>query len=673
MKILMIAPTPYFSDRGCHVRIYEEAEALKRAGHEVVITTYHLGRDLGDFKILRTPKIPWYKKTAAGASWHKFYLDFFLLLLTAKTLITFKPDIIHAHLHEGAFIAMILRRFFKRPIVFDYQGSLSSESVDHHFVKPNNPILKLAKFMEQKVNEGAEFVITSAPRNLKVAHLETVCDGVDTNILKPDLSRHKPQTFVYLGLLGEYQGTDLMLQAFAIVIEKFPQAQLIIGGFPKIEYYKDMSKKLGIGSQVEFVGAVDYSKIGDFLNRGQFAIAPKVSTTEANQKMLTYMACGLPVVAFNTEINAKMLGSTELLATLGDAESLASRMIFLLTQSLEQILFLGEANRVQAEEKFSWERTGEKILEVYKKAIEVFTQKKLAPKTVIQKFLGFLPKLLISGALLLWVFHKFDFKSALIAVKAANIWILLIILLLVVLKNVFSSLRWQVLLAARGPKVPFLILLKLYFIGVFFNNFMPSSVGGDIVKAYKLSKYTDQAFDSSISVVMERATGLFVLIFIGFTAQMFVYKLIGVAIFVGFLIACGIGLLIGDKVSKIHPKIRKLWLAFIFYKDRPKALAAAIGLSFLIQGLSMAFQYLTFSALGYHLPFWQAMVVFPVTNFVTFLSLLPNGWGAQEALYALLFGLIGINKTISVTVSLVGRLVTLLVALLGGLIYATEK
>ena len=44
----MIAPTPYFSDRGCHVRIYEEAKALKARSHEVVIVTYHLGRDVGE-------------------------------------------------------------------------------------------------------------------------------------------------------------------------------------------------------------------------------------------------------------------------------------------------------------------------------------------------------------------------------------------------------------------------------------------------------------------------------------------------------------------------------------------------------------------------------------------------------------------------------------------------
>ncbi len=75
----MIAPTPYFADRGCHVRIYEEARALTKLGHEVCIVTYHLGRDMPGVRVVRTPHIPWYGKLEAGPSWHKPYLDILLL------------------------------------------------------------------------------------------------------------------------------------------------------------------------------------------------------------------------------------------------------------------------------------------------------------------------------------------------------------------------------------------------------------------------------------------------------------------------------------------------------------------------------------------------------------------------------------------------------------------
>ena len=121
----MIAPTPYFADRGCHVRIYEEARALRARGHEVRIVTYHLGRDLGGIPTERIPAVPWYRKLSAGPSWHKPYLDILLLLKTWQVARRFRPQILHAHLHEGAFIAALLKPVLRLPLVFDCQGSLT--------------------------------------------------------------------------------------------------------------------------------------------------------------------------------------------------------------------------------------------------------------------------------------------------------------------------------------------------------------------------------------------------------------------------------------------------------------------------------------------------------------------------------------------------------------------
>ena len=79
----MLAPTPFFADRGCHVRIYEEARTLAALGHRVEIVTYHIGRDLPGIITHRIPAIPWYRKLEAGPSWHKPYLD---ILLFCKAL-----------------------------------------------------------------------------------------------------------------------------------------------------------------------------------------------------------------------------------------------------------------------------------------------------------------------------------------------------------------------------------------------------------------------------------------------------------------------------------------------------------------------------------------------------------------------------------------------------------
>ena len=135
MKILMIAPTPFFADRGCHVRIYEEARALIDLGHDVRIVTYHLGRDMEGIPTVRIGQIPWYKKLSPGPSWHKPYLDILLFFKALSSARRCRPDIIHAHLHEGAFVGLLLGKLLHIPMLFDCQGSMTAEMIDHGFIR----------------------------------------------------------------------------------------------------------------------------------------------------------------------------------------------------------------------------------------------------------------------------------------------------------------------------------------------------------------------------------------------------------------------------------------------------------------------------------------------------------------------------------------------------------
>ena len=85
-NVLMIAPTSFFADYGCHVRILEEALALRRLGHQVTIVTYYQGRPIADLEIVRTPPLPWRADYEVGSSRHKLAFDVYLAataLLTA--------------------------------------------------------------------------------------------------------------------------------------------------------------------------------------------------------------------------------------------------------------------------------------------------------------------------------------------------------------------------------------------------------------------------------------------------------------------------------------------------------------------------------------------------------------------------------------------------------------
>src|SRR5260221_9461449 len=81
-RVLAIAPTPFFVDRGGHVQIYEQARALQTLGNTLELCTYHIGRDMPGIVTHRIPRVPWYKKTDAGPSYQKLYLMFMLFWLS---------------------------------------------------------------------------------------------------------------------------------------------------------------------------------------------------------------------------------------------------------------------------------------------------------------------------------------------------------------------------------------------------------------------------------------------------------------------------------------------------------------------------------------------------------------------------------------------------------------
>jgi glycosyltransferase involved in cell wall biosynthesis len=193
-RILMIAPTPFFADRGCHVRILGEAKALIKLGYQVTLCTYFLGRDVDGIPTERTLAIPWYKKLSAGPSWHKCYIDLLLLCKVLKSCRRFRPDIIHAHLHEGIVIGKLASRLFGIPLVADLQGSLTDELLAHNFLPNYGWLIKLMRLVERKINQMPAHLIVSSTENARACvrtygisaeRVSPVVDGVDLEIFSP--------------------------------------------------------------------------------------------------------------------------------------------------------------------------------------------------------------------------------------------------------------------------------------------------------------------------------------------------------------------------------------------------------------------------------------------------------------------------------------------------------
>jgi len=383
----MIAPTSFFADYGAHVRPLEEIRALQRLGHRVTVCTYHNGHDVPGITIKRSIDIPWRKRVVVGTTRHKLYLDAALYAIVLREMRRMKPDIIHAHLHEGALIGQMARLTHHAPLLFDYQGSLTAEMTDHGFLRPASMLRAPLVQLERRINHGADMIVTStnhaasrlrADSGMHEEKIACIPDAVDTLRFRPDalapnervLLRAKlgirptDKVVIYLGLLAPYQGTDMLLEAAAAVLRRVPDAFFLVMGFPGNERYRVLAERLGIAHRLSLPGQIPYLDAHRYLALGDVAVAPKLSETEGNQKIFNYLATGLPVVAFDTPASREILGDRATYATRGDVGSLAERITAQLADPAAARR-AGLAGRAIALQNFSWERRGAELLRAY--------------------------------------------------------------------------------------------------------------------------------------------------------------------------------------------------------------------------------------------------------------------------------------------------------------------
>jgi glycosyltransferase involved in cell wall biosynthesis len=288
-----------------------------------------------------------------GSSRHKLYFDLALAATVHRTAADFKPDLVHAHIHEGALLGWTVRQVRHLPLVFDYQGSMTAEMLDHHFISPDSPFLKPLEWLEHRLDRAADAVITSsrnAEKALRAAirdntnRITTVPDAVNTRAFAPPSSPMEvaatmalkqslgipPERRVvaYLGLLAPYQGTDLLLEAASIMINEWDMRDVhfLVMGFPGVDTYRSQADRLGLNGHASFPGRIPYADVPRFLAVGDVAVAPKLSATEGAGKIGNYMAMALPVVAFDTPISHEYLGSLGVYALRGNPRSLAEKL-----------------------------------------------------------------------------------------------------------------------------------------------------------------------------------------------------------------------------------------------------------------------------------------------------------------------------------------------------------
>jgi glycosyltransferase involved in cell wall biosynthesis len=181
---------------------------------------------------------------------------------------------------------------------------------------------------------------------------------------------HDRKVVVYLGLLAPYQGTDLLLEAAAIMLNEWGRRDVhfLVMGFPGVDTYRAQADRLDLNGWVSFPGRIPYAEAPRFLAVGDVAVAPKLSATEGAGKIGNYMAMGLPTVAFDMPISHEYLGNLGVYARKGDSRSLAEKLCEVLDNPghYEQV---GAQLRQRCIATLSWDSAIHEIEAVYEQAI----------------------------------------------------------------------------------------------------------------------------------------------------------------------------------------------------------------------------------------------------------------------------------------------------------------
>jgi glycosyltransferase involved in cell wall biosynthesis len=138
--------------------------------------------------------VPWYHKLSPGPSWHKFYIDVLLLWKVLVACRKSRPDIIHAHLHEGIVIGKIASWLFGVPLVADIQGSLTDELLAHKFIPKFELVLVLVRWLEKRISRMPRHLVVSSTQTAQMCvevygisadRVSSLMDGVDLEIFSP--------------------------------------------------------------------------------------------------------------------------------------------------------------------------------------------------------------------------------------------------------------------------------------------------------------------------------------------------------------------------------------------------------------------------------------------------------------------------------------------------------
>lgn len=322
MRILVVAPHPFYIDRGTPIDVDILVRALCEQGHEVHLATLHAGEDRNypGLTIHRIGEPNGVGMLSPGFSADKLRCDWRLLWLVWRLAKELKPDVIHAG-EEAVFIAAAAKKRFGIPYVYDMDSSIAQQMVEQ-----NSSLSKAAgifNWFERQAIRGAAAcapvcnALADLAREQGAERLVTLHDisQLDVESLKPTgwlrekLGITSGVVVVYCGNLQPYQGVDLLVEATKVAADDDADIHTVIAGGDDdhIAEYEAKCTRIGIHGRVRFIGRWPADKLGRLLIEGDILAAPRIKGINTPQKVFPYLHTGKPVIVTDLPTHSQIL------------------------------------------------------------------------------------------------------------------------------------------------------------------------------------------------------------------------------------------------------------------------------------------------------------------------------------------------------------------------------
>jgi glycosyltransferase involved in cell wall biosynthesis len=338
MKALVIAPQPFFSPRGTPLSVYYRTLVSAEKNINIDLLTYGEGTDIDipNVRIIRIPRFSFLGNVKIGPSYLKLFLDGFIILWTIYLLIRNRYHFVHAH-EEAIFFLVFLKPIFRFKLIYDMHSSLPQQLTNFQFSK-SVFLMRMFKKLEDKGLHDADAIITICPDladyvngivrdqekhlliensifdpvKLKRGDRKTGRDGQDKQpCMQPVAIPKGKRLIVYAGTLEPYQGIDILINAFKLVIEEIPSAYLLIVGGSKdqVELFSRLAEEQGVDRYTMFTGRVSQSLAKHYCSLASVQMSPRSNGTNTPLKIYEQLASRVPVVATNIYSHTQVLNS----------------------------------------------------------------------------------------------------------------------------------------------------------------------------------------------------------------------------------------------------------------------------------------------------------------------------------------------------------------------------